>query len=1086
MAMLWPKRTQIKPKILFYFIIGFCLFPSFKLFAQSNAIRITGTIISSDDKKPLPGATIHIKAVDNQAVSDQNGDFQILAADSSGMLQISFIGYRTATVLFSRNNRGPFRILMDQDASVLKEVVVSTGYQTLPKERATGSFAQVDNQLLNRRVSTDLLSKLEGVVPGLLFNRNTNSSASGQSDISIRGTNTLYANSQPLVILDNFPYDGNINNINPNDIENVTILKDAAAASIWGVRSGNGVIVVTTKKGRLNQKLTAEFNANVTVGSKPDLYYGPYNLKSTDFINIEQNLFSKGYYNNDLNTGYIPVTPVVQILANQRAGIISSATATDQINALRNIDVRDQLNKYFYQKSVNQQYALNLRGGNSNSNYTFSLGDDQGQSYYKGNSNGRITINSLYNFYPVKNLQLSAGLNYAQTSTQTNNPIYNNGGLTINNQRIYPYAQLVDANGNALSIAKDFATSYTSTVNSKYLDWNYRPLDELNSADNTSKSIDNRINLGAQYDFLKHFSASLKYQYEHANTNTQNYNSQDTYFTRNLINEYTQVNADGSLNYPIPVGGILQQTDGFLTSHRGRAQVNYRNTWSQQHEFNVIAGAEISEAVSETNSNTAYGYNKDTETSYTNADYASNFTIKPYGYGQQIPNSLGFAKSTDHYLSYFSNAAYTYRNKYTISGSARIDKSNLFGVNTNQKAVPLYSAGFAWDLSKEDFYRLDWLPYIKLRGSYGYTGNINKSATAVTTITQFSGNYYTGGPGSQIANPGNPELRWEKVRMINLGLDYALKSDIVSGSLEIYNKKGINLFGNSPLAPSTGLTTFFGNTADTKGNGFDIVINTKNINGKNFKWTTNLLLSHVIDIVTKYDVTLKSSNYINSASASSIFPLTGKSLYGLYSYKWAGLNATGNPQGYLNGQLSTDYRNIISKTSIDDMVYNGSARPTTYGSFRNTFSYQALTFSFNIIYKFDYYFRRTSFTSSGLPYSGTSDYYNRWQKPGDELTTNVPAFLYPFNTNRDAFYKNSSVLIDKGDHIRLQDITLSYDLDKGKLKGIFSHLQVYSYINNIAILWRANKDHLDPDISTNYSTALPLPRTIAFGVKAKF
>src|SRR5215216_3094471 len=162
MAMLWPKRTQIKPKILFYFIIGFCLFPSFKLFAQSNAIRITGTIISSDDKKPLPGATIHIKAVDNQAVSDQNGDFQILAADSSGMLQISFIGYRTATVLFSRNNRGPFRILMDQDASVLKEVVVSTGYQTLPKERATGSFAQVDNQLLNRRVSTDLLSKLEG------------------------------------------------------------------------------------------------------------------------------------------------------------------------------------------------------------------------------------------------------------------------------------------------------------------------------------------------------------------------------------------------------------------------------------------------------------------------------------------------------------------------------------------------------------------------------------------------------------------------------------------------------------------------------------------------------------------------------------------------------------------------------------------------------------------------------------------------------------------------------------------------------------------------------------------------------------
>lgn len=247
-------------------------------------------------------------------------------------------------------------------------------------------------------------------------------------------------------------------------------------------------------------------------------------------------------------------------------------------------------------------------------------------------------------------------------------------------------------------------------------------------------------------------------------------------------------------------------------------------------------------------------------------------------------------------------------------------------------------------------------------------------------------------------------------------------------------------------------------------------------------------MSHVIDLVTKYDVTLTPSNYITESNAGSIFPLTNKPLYALYSYKWGGLSHTGDPQGYLNGALSTDYAEILSKTSLNDIVFNGSSRPTTFGSFRNNFSYQALTLSFNIICKLNYYFRRTSYTSSDLPYSGTTDYYKRWKNPGDEQITNIPSLQYPpYDNNRDQFYQNSSILIDKGDHIRLQDISLDYDFDKESWKGLpFSHLQLYAYVNNVCILWRANKDHLDPDLSTTSLGIFPIPRTIAFGLKAKF
>ncbi len=1032
-----------------------------------------------------------MKGTGKGTVTDEKGEFQLKEVDENANLVVSNVGYEKLE--YKLKGKSDLQLRLKIFTKNLEDVNVTyhSGYQNIPKERATGSFVLLDSALIDRRVSPDLLSRLDGVVPGLLFNRNTVNGQAGQSDLSIRGVSTLFANNQPLVVVDGFTYDGDLANLNPNDVESITVLKDAAAASIWGVRSGNGVIVINTKKGKRNQPLRVELNANITIGKKPNLYYNPNFLPSNTFIDLEEQLFNAGAYDGDLNTGYKAVSPVVQILADLQSGKISPADATSQINALRNIDVRNDLSKDFYQHAVNQQYSLSVTGGNEKSDYFISLGEDHNLASQVGNSNNRFTLNSRYNFNPVKNLLISIGYNLIQANAQNNSPV--GSIITTNKSTIYPYAPLVDANGNGLPIVHDHSANYSNSAgNGKFLDWNYNPLQELRNADNTVKSQDNRLNFEVNYRFLKHFSADLKYQYEKASTVAMNDYNLSTYYARDLINRYSQLDPSGNLTNPIPIGGILQQSDNYLTSQQGRGQLNFNDGWGQKNEISAIAGFEINHAINESDANTAYGYDKSSEINNANIDYVTSFPLNPTG-SATIPTALGYGKTTNNYLSYYSNAAYTYDGRYTFSLSGRIDKSNLFGVSTNQKSVPLYSTGISWEANRERFYHIDWLPYLKIRATYGYTGNINTSATAVTTLRQFPANYNpyaNGNPYDFVANPGNPELRWETDRMINLGIDYSLKKQIISGSIEYYFKKGDGLFGNSPLAPSTGLTTFFGNTADIKGQGIDIVINSHNVRGRNFSWSTNFLFSHVLDKVSQYNTTISSSSFIELSNASTINPLVGKALYGLYSYRWAGLSHdTGDPQGYLNGKVSSDYAGILSQTTLEDIKYNGSARPTAFGSFRNSFSFKELTLSVNITYELNYYFRKTSYTSSSLPWQGNEDYFQRWQKPGDELTTNIPSFqLPPYTTDRDAFYQNSSALIVRGDNIRLKDLRFSYELDKSKIKGLlFSHLSIYSYIDNIGIIWRANKDHLDPDLVIGSPlSSYPLPRTYAFGIKANF
>ena len=304
----------------------------------------------------------------------------------------------------------------------------------------------------------------------------------------------------------------------------------------------------------------------------------------------------------------------------------------------------------------------------------------------------------------------------------------------------------------------------------------------------------------------------------------------------------------------------------------------------------------------------------------------------------------------------------------------------------------------------------------------------------------------------------------------------------MSGSIEYYQKNGTDLIGFSPIAPSTGQVRFKGNTAATKGHGVDLVLNSTNID-RAIKWQTNFLFSTSKLTVTSYKDKATSSYLLNYGDAGGYLH-EGNTLFALYSYKWAGLEPeTGDPRSYLNGAVSKDYTAIYTNTKPEDLIYHGSARPTLFGAVRNTFSWNNLSLSFNISYRFGYYFRRSSIIySNNKGLGGHGDYYNRWQKPGDELTTNVPSIPLTYLANRDNIYTYSETLVEKGDHIRFQDIQLSYTLSKAKfIKLPFARAQVYGYVNNLGIIWKASDKVSDPDYLT--SQAL---RTYSVGLKVDF
>jgi TonB-linked SusC/RagA family outer membrane protein len=1058
------------------YIFSLTLFLS--IAAQSQQ-TITGKITGSNSQ-PLPGATISLKKANTSVIAGNLGMFSISLKSIPDTLVVTAAGYKAKSLVVSAYNLSPLAIELELTTKELDEVnIISTGYEKLPKERITASFQQLNYDVLNQQVSTGIVERLEAV-SNLLFDKNANHPA-----ITLRGLSSINGPKDLLIVLDNFPYEGSITDINPNDIESITILKDAAAASVWGARAGNGVIVITTKKGRFSQPLRITVNANTTIIAKPGLFDLPL-IASKDFIDLERFLFSKGNRFSDTALSSKPAfTPVYEILFKQRSGQLTAAQADAMIAALENIDYRGDMEKYLYRPAVNQQHALNLSAGSSKFAWSLSGGYDRNVSNLDLPSS-RISLRSEGKFLPFKNVQLSFGLTYTDAVSGSGRPSYN--GITYNGSILYPYAKLADDNGNPLPVIKTYRQVYKDTTGmGKLLDWNYYPLDDYNHTISTSQSKHLLANVAVQYRVAKGLNFSLIYQHESQENDGRTLNDINSFFTRDLINRFSVLNrATGVIKYNLPKADILSLSTSSLVSRSGRGQLSYSGTWNK-HSMSAIAGAEVREVATKSNSNTVYGYDA-AHAVASNVDFVNTYPSYVTGSSLAITNGLSFKELLGRFVSYYANAAYTFDRRYIFSLSGRKDASNLFGVNTNDKWNPLWSAGLGWNVSGESFYKFHALPYLKFRATLGYSGNVDQKRSAVTTIrysaiTSPGTNY----PFASLSQFPNPELRWEKVRMINLAFDFASKNDRISGSIEYFNKTATDLLGPAPLDQTTGLgaTSLTKNVASMKGNGWDIVVNSKNID-RSFTWNTTLIFNYYRDKITSYYlINTGGGNFVSNGN--TINALLGKPVYSVFAYRWAGLDpANGNPLGFINGQPSADYNTLTgSSLKIDDLVYKGRALPPFYGSLSNTVSWKGVSVTASLLYKLGHVFKRESLTSYVNLFSngsGHSDFALRWQKPGDELYTVVPSMVYPAVAKRDQFYNGSEVLFENAGFIRFQFINLSYSLPHSLLnKWRVRQLDIYTVINNIGLLWTANKKHLDPEYP-----ALPPSRSFSFGIRTTF
>ncbi|WP_339885324.1 SusC/RagA family TonB-linked outer membrane protein [Polaribacter vadi] len=1087
--------------------------------------RVTDTL-----GNPLTGVTVRLKSKSKGTATNFEGIYNIKVIGKESILVFSSIGFETQEVQVK--DKTVINIVLKEATNQLEELVlVSTGYQTLPKERRTGSFSKPDmNVVQNRTSSMDVTQRLEGLVPGLSINK---SPGAGLDPVLIRGLSSVSLSSTPLFVVDGIPIENvgtnqfglpqsGIININPQDIEDITVLRDATAASIWGARAANGVIVINTKKGNTSGKVQVQYDTFTTMEGTPDMRYFDV-LNSKEFINIAEDIFDpvRNTYADvtSFGTSGNGIPPHEQILYDNNRGVISNAIARRKLDSLGSIDNRDQIEKIWYRPSILTTHTLSVSAGKKAYSFYGSGNYTKTQSNRPADKNERYKLNLRQNFELGKRVKvdLITDITYQDT--------YSPNNINVDSRYI-PYQLFRDANGNNLEISH--MTELNDDVRADFenqsgLDLSYNPLDEVDYQYNKNVTKNFRNILGIDVNLIGGLSFVGRYGYSTNSIDIENYEDHSTINSRLEALEYTVVSSPGAAPlFVVPITGGIQETNNVNgETWTIRNQLSYSENWNNRiHQLNIIAGQEAREQFSYSRRSRVRGYDDRLQT-YANLEYSSyantplgrtilGNVIKPNVYANypglgnisSLANlinerEVGRSETTTRFTSYYANAAYTYNKKYSVSGSFRNDQSNLFGLDKSAQNKPAWSVGAKWDIRKEYFIQNDWLNSLSLRTTYGISGNSPNpgSAASFDILAPTGSTFFQGKTGLLITTPGNRKLSWESTATTNVGLDFSLFGRI-TGSIDYYNRKTTDLLGAIPTNGFTGYNSVIGNLGDLENNGIELSLNTQNVAFNDFSWSSSINGAYNKNTIT--DLRVLNAATSGNDRVNNIY-VTDYAAYAVFAYDYAGLDANGDPQVKLaDGTIVTD----PDATEVEDIKYMGTSLPKWTGGFGNTFTYKNLSLNVNTIFNLGHVLRRDVNTF----YSGTrlgignsfvngnihSDYLNRWQQAGDEEFTDIPRRVDvedgARNTNYYVYGDNNVI---SGSFIKIRDINLIYNLPSSILKNFsIDQITLRGQVSNI-LLWTANDYGIDPEYhSGNGSNAgyrsIPQGKTITFGLNVKF
>jgi len=1047
--------------------------------------------IRDENQQLLIGATVRVLGKQLQGTTDDKGFYILISVPKDAKIVFSYIGYLSDTVAV--NGRRVIDISLKSAVSQLKSVeVVSTGYQTLIKDRATGSFSKPDMSIFSERTgTTDVIARLDGLVPGLVVfpdassgtaaaGRGTSSvplnRASGTSNqiANIRGLSSIQLTSQPLYVVNGVEVN-DLSTLNPDDIQDVTVLKDASAAAIWGARAANGVIVITTKKGTPNRGLKISYNGYVNFQGKPDFNYGNrHAMTSAQYITALKQTFDPATfpYNSIGTSSGSAIAPPLQILYNQNSGLITAAQATSSLDSLSRIDNREQIRNLWYKNAVSMNHTITASGGTNAYSFYSSLSYNENGSSTIGATNNAYRVNLSQTINPSDRIKISL-------NTSLNNTLIDNKNSIAIGANFVPFQLFKDANGN--NILMDWVQGLSPKTRADYqarsrINLDYSPLDELNYGYSKSNNITINTTADVSVKLFKGLSFNGTYGYQRAPASTIQYTDNAAYVQRNqLLNFTVAPTASSTPVYYLPLaGGKYTDAEFGAKNWTVRNQLVYNLAPRGGKDYlNVQVGQEAQEQVYNSVTTIQEGYNPQLQT-YSPINYAqlASGIFGTVGSFRSVFYEVPFQtqETRTRFTSYFGLFDYVFNQKYVLDGSLRIDKSNLFGSEVSAQKKPTYSLGAKWNVSKENFIKsLTWLNDLSLRATYGITGNspyvgAASSADILSNAVDANTGAYLG-----ISNPANAKLNWEKTQTVNLGADYVILKGRLGGSVDYYSKKTTNLLSTVILNTLTGYQNSLGNLGDLKNNGIELSIRSVNVQSKNFRWSTSLVLSHNTNKLLNYGTAMPDNSANNRFFNAYV---AGYPVGALFAYRYAGLDNLGDPQVKLaNGTIT---KNATAATA-SDLIYKGSTVPTYSGGFTNIFQYQNLTLTANMIYNLGNVMRRTinTFytgeigTTPGFNDNLNPDFLNRWQKPGDELKTDIPSYVassYLSSSRRNVtYYEYADINVTSASYVKLRDITLSYNLPQRLLKYLrISAAHIFVQSGNYMI-WKANKYGIDPE-----------------------
>ncbi|MEO6174579.1 MAG: TonB-dependent receptor [Flavobacterium circumlabens] len=1026
-------------------------------FAQERVI--TGVV--SGDAGVIPGVNVVVKGAKTSAQTDFDGSYSI-KAKTGDVLVFSYVGMLdlTATV----GTASTLSVTLNESQKTLDEVVV-VAYGKQKAKAIVGSIATIGSDVLQTQQATSVLSALQGSVAGVSV-----IAAGGQPGenpvIRIRGTGSINASTSPLVVLDGAPFGGNLNAISADQIETISVLKDASSTALYGSRGSNGVILITTKRGKLNSAPRVTFTTQVgfadnavklheLLGSDDYMKYTWEGIRNTNqYVNLQAPALAGTNASNSLvsRLGYNPYTVAQPVDANGNLVTTNKKWDTNWEDLLLN------------DAAVRKEHTLSLSGGSDNTRYFFTSNYLSQEGNVKTSKFERMT--TRLSIDTKVNEWLKAGVTMFYSTSDQNFPTQSGSSFQSAVQWIYTIPSIYPA------FRRDGAGDLvTDDKGNTIYDYGSGAPGQLLNATRPQLSTENA--LGALYNY----KIGYKRDNYTANAYLEFTLAKDLTFKTNLAyDKYLYDNFEYSSNEfgnAASVGGRVTQNRDITTSVNFFNGLNYKKSFG---DHNLSADL-IQEA---------YQFKIDALGAQ-GEGYLPGVQVLD---GSTTPTSVSGSISEERISSYLARLAYNYKEKYFVEGSYRKDGSTRF--NRDVRWGDFYSVGGSWLVSEESFLKDNTiLSELKLRASYGELGNQKTLYTATGNANYFPGQqaYETG--WNELTNTGivlggavDKLLTWETTATMDFGVDFGLFNNRITGTVDYYSKKSIDLINNKPTPGSTGNTSVITNLGSLKNSGWEFSLNSKNVQTPNFVWNTGLNFS-------------TEKNEITEQPQASIIVGTkryevGRSLYEFYIQDWAGVDpATGYGMWYKD-VLGTDGKptgeRVTTKTYAQATRYyvGKSSLPDVTGGFTNYFRYKNLDmnilFNFSVgsyVYDSSYASLMEGFKSPGR--AGSQDLEGRWQKPGD--VTNVPLFLA---SNND-FNSQSTRFLYKNDYVRLKALNFGYNfpqsiLDKTKL----SKLRLYFQGDNL-LTFQSHKG-IDPEQNiggTTDSRSYNL-RVISFGLNIEF